>query len=380
MRVRQLTIAWLLASALPAQAQQETPAPAPVEPLRTPAGRDLVRLAFNFYRQSDGSGTPNADERMTVLEPMVLVTKAVDPRWTLSLKLRGDAISAASTDSNGGSGLRSIASADRYFGAEAHAFYAWHDRLRLGVGASGSIEQNYRSSGLHVRAVLDTPSLNDTFLFKLSVLRDTLDVIRFDDAREGRDTRETLSPGFGWTRILGPRTVGVLNYDLTLQKGFLHTPGNSVLLGATESTEELPSSRTRHSVFLRVRHLLAEDLAVEPGLGFYVDDWGASAFHVEVRASWEAIPSSLILEPRYRFHVQGEVDHFLDEGAPALPEFRTQDPDLGSFGSHAVGVKAILLRAPFLSEDMELSITAEFARRTDGVDALSLSVGYAWRF
>lgn len=371
---------WLLLAASP---QDETP-PRPPEKEHAPAdaSRDYVRFAFNFYDQVDRGGNPNLDEDMTVLEPMVLISKSLGERWTGTLKVQSDLISAASIEAGKRfpPGLQSGASGDQYFGLEAGAFYAWSDQTRIGAAVSYSTEYDYDSVGGNVRWIYDTESRNDTFVAKAGAFYDTLDLIRFTGFQTGTDTRVSFSAGLGWTHVLGPRTVGTVNWDITLQQGFLETPYNSVVAAGTEVTEELPDDRLRNAFHVRVRHLILEDLAVEPGIGVYLDDWGANAFNVEVNFHWEAIPGILMVRPSYRYHTQTEVRYFVSPTAAAIPADRTQDSDLAEFDSHTLGLKIIFLRVPFLGEDSELEVGFEYSLRSDNLDAFSVTFGYVLRW
>lgn len=366
--------------------QQEPPPPRPASPedLRPRAeantAKDFVRFAFNFYDQKDKGGNPNLDEDMTVLEPQLLVAKTLTDKWAMSLKVQADIISAASVEKGKRfpAGTQSGASGDKYVGGEIGAFYAWSDRTTVGGGVSVSSEYDYQSVGGYLKWTHDTPTHDDTFVVRAGVFQDSLDLILFDGTERGSDDRTSFSLGLGWTHVFGPRTLGTLNWDLTSQSGFLSTPYNSVVAAGTEVPEVLPDSRFRNSVHARVRHLLFDDLAVEPGLGIYFDDWGATAFNAELVLYWEAIPSSLIVRPWYRFHSQTEVDDFLSTSAAAIPEFRTQDSDLADFTSHTVGLKLIL--PVFLSGAQEFEIGVDYTMRSDDLDAMSLSAGWQWRF
>jgi len=377
------TLAILLLMAATAQAQEEKQMPKAVERrAEADTARDFVRLAFNFYDQSDGGGNEHLKEDMTVLEPQILVSKAIGEKWTGTVKLQADIISAASVDKRYrfAPGTQSGASGDKFFGIDAGAFYAWSDQTTIGAGVSFSTEYDYRSLGAYAKWTYSTASKNDTFVVKASGYFDTLDLILFDGSEPGTDDRRSLSLGLGWSHVIGPRTVGTVNWDVTSQSGFLSTPYNSVVAAGTEVQEVLPDSRLRNAFHVRVRHLLVDDLAIEGGLGAYFDDWGATAFNVELAVHWEAIPEVLILRPSYRFHAQTEVDSFVSDGATSIPEERTQDSDLASFTSHTFGLKAIFPHARFLSDDMELEIGLDFTIRSDGLDSFGVTVGYVWRY
>ncbi len=378
---------WQLAAVLLLQAAQEPPPPPrPERPedlkprAEANTTKDFVRFAFNFYDQKDGGGNPNLDEEMTVLEPQVLVGKALDEAWTMSLKFQADIISAASVEKGKRfpAGTQSGASGDKYLGFDGGAFYAWSDRTSVGGGLTISSEYDYQSLGGYLKWTHDTSSRNDTFLVRLGMYQDSLDLILFDGTERGGDERTSISLGLGWTHIFGPRTLGTLNWDLTSQSGFLSTPYNSVVAAGTEVPEVLPDSRFRNALHARVRHLLLDDLAVEPGLGAYFDDWGATAFNFELMLFWEALPGSVILRPWYRFHSQTEVDDFLSTSAAAIPAERTQDSDLADFTSHTIGVKLIL--PVIFGGAQEFEIGVDYTMRSDDLDSMSLSAGWQWKF
>ena len=378
----QLAAALLLAQA-PAQ-EPPPPRPEKLEDLQPKVeantAKDFVRFAFNFYDQKDKGGNPNLDEDMTVLEPQILVSKALTDRWTGTLKFQADIISAASVEygKRFPSGTQTGASGDKYVGGDIGAFYAWSDQTILGAGVSLSSEYDYRSVGGYVKWAHDTASRNDTFVARLGVFSDTLDLILFDGTERGTDDRTSISLGLGWTHILGARTLGTLNWDLTTQSGFLSTPYNSVVAAGTEVPEVLPDSRLRNAVHARVRHMLWEDLAIEPGAGVYFDDWGATAFNLELMAFWEVLPGGAILRPWYRFHSQTEVDDFVPTSATFIPAERTQDSDLADFTSHTFGLKLIL---PVLFKNtQEFEIGVDYTMRSDDLDSMSLSAGWQWRF
>ncbi len=369
------------------QAQEPAP-PRPEKPedlkprAQANISRDFFRLAYNFYTQKDGGGNPNLDEEMTVMEPQFLLTKSLGENWTASVKFQADIISAASVEKGKRfpAGTQSGASGDKYFGFDLGVFYAWSDRTSIGVGASLSSEYDYQSTGAYVRWSHDTSSRNDTFSLRLGGYQDTLDLIRFDGMEDGTDTRTSLSLGLGWSHIFTPRLVGTLNWDLTSQSGFLSTPYNSVVAAGTEVAEVLPDSRLRNAVHARMRYLLFDDLAVEPGLGFYFDDWGASALNFEFAVHWEALPGTMIVRPWYRYHKQTELDYFVSTDAATIPEYRTQDSDMAALDSHTIGIKIVFPGIPMLGESQEFEIGVDYTMRSDNLDSMSYTLGWQWRF
>lgn len=383
--------------------QDETrpPRPETVEPeKRLPAdsSHDFVRFAFNFYNQDDGGGNPNVDESTIILEPMILFSKGIGEKLVLTLKLQGDFVGdpfaglgegggGEDEDEDGGGGgganARTGASAgsgttEQYYRVDGGAFYAWSDQIKAGAGFSYSQESDYQSTGGYVKGSYETPSHNDAFSIRLGGYFDQVRLKFFDGSSGGTDRRQTTSIGIGYSRVLTAKTIASISWDVTLQEGFLATASNSVFIGDNEVREVLPESRARHAFHGRIRHLVMPDLAVEPGIGYYFDDWGAIAFNVEISLFWEVIPNTLIIRPSFRYHDQTAVDYFVPTAAGPVPTHRTQDSDLGSFDSQTIGMKFVWPTG--LGDNTEFEFGGDFTRRSDGLEWFSFSIGFQWRF
>lgn len=409
MRKLALLFALLAPAIAQAQTSDETPAPEPNKLLKADTSRDYLRLALNFYEQDDGGGNPNVDEDMKVLQPMFLLGIGVTEKLSLTIKGQGGLVSAASTDSgppaaagggggeeeeeeeeedgevsgasaDGGGGRKSLWDGDRFYGIEGNLFYAWSDQVGTGAGVSYNHEDTYESIGGNARFVYTTPDKNDSFSIRGSALFDTIDVRLFDGTGGGTEHRDTWGLSLGWSHVLGKRTVGTLNYDLTYQDGFLSTSYNSVLVAGTEVQEILPDTRLRHALFARVRHLLFDPFAVEPGAGFYIDDWGALSANFELRAFWEFAPGVFVLQPAYRYHWQSGVDYMTDESETTVPEFRTQDSDLDTFTSHTVGLKIVAPSVNIFGASTEIEFGGDYTFRSDRLNSFSVTFGFLVRF
>lgn len=332
---------------------------------------DTVELTFNFYEQDDQGGNPRVDEKVQILQPMLLVAPSLSEDWKASLLLQGDVILA---DTQSGASSRGT---EVNFGGGLNLTHLWSRQTTLSGGLTYFRESDYQSVGANLKWAYSTEDLNDTVAVGLTALIDKVWLEYFDGTNEGLGHRQTWSPGIGWMHVLGPGTVLTLNYDLTFQDGVLSQPIQSVFFGATEVREELPDSRTRHSLFGRVRHLLLEDLSAELGVGYYWDDWGARAYTAEVRLFWEAIPDTVILRPGFRYHSQDAVDYFIPEGATTITEYRTQDSDLGEFTSAIYSMRVSFLHAPLIGDELDIDIS--FADRSDGIGWYTVTVGFTWK-
>jgi len=359
--------------------------PSSVHRTATDGDRNYARIAFNFYDQKDHGGNPNKNDSIRVWEPVLLVVPSMSDKWTGKFKLQGDVIASSTvgtdaTTTASGAKRSPLLPGEAFFRTEAAAFYAWSDQLTVGGGLIYSTEPDYKSRGVYLQSTFDLPSHNDTFLLKATGFFDALDLNFFDDTSGGSDHRRTLALGPGWTHIFGPGTVGMINWDFTSQQGFLATPINSVKAAGTEVREILPDSRIRNAIHARVRQLMSPTWAVEPGIGYYHDSWGATAWNFEITSTWEARPAELYVEPSFRFHTQTAVDYFVPDSAASIPEFRTQDADLDKYMSGTFGLNFILPHTTWTGEYSEFNFGADLTWRSDGLDSFTLTVGYMWKY
>jgi hypothetical protein len=153
-----------------------------------------------------------------------------------------------------------------------------------------------------------------------------------------------------------------------------------VQTAGVEVREILPDSRIRNSVHARVRQLMSPTWALEPGIGYYHDSWGASAWNFEITSTWEARRGELLVGPNFRFHSQTAVDYFVPESATSVPEFRTQDADLGKYMSGTFGLNLILPNTSWSGRYSEFNVGADVTWRSDGLDSFTITMGYMWKY
>ena len=141
--------------------------------------------------------------------------------------------------------------------------------------------------------------------------------------------------------------------------------------------EELPDTRTRGSIFGRVRTSLSPATAIEIGGRLYADSWGIASVTIEPRLYQWLIEDKLSARLRYRFYAQTAADdysaHFYMEDPP---EFMTQDSDLGDFTANGAGIKF----SWYFSETLRFDVSADYIQRSDGIDQVLGSAGFNWSF
>lgn len=371
----------LLLAAPPPAAQEEAPPSSPLLEDLVP-GSGSVTFQLGLYDHADdGDGNPFLDEALTVIEPILLFDHDVSEDFGYGVELSYDFVSSASIDRLSNFPEQSGASRDNYIGADVSFRHRLPNDARLRWHAGYSDEYDYDSIGLGASLAWQPRGTDATVSLGLDGYHDKIDIIRFDGTEEGSDTRTSLTFNASWYQILDPKTHGELGASLAYQTGFLETPYNAVVLEdpalppnpnldnlarGTEFTEELPDDRTRLALFGKVRRQIATGRAWQLGGRLYGDTWGIYSVTLEPTYVHALIRDELYLELSYRFYVQTAADDFEESFlAPApLPEFRTQDSDLGDFSASTVGFDVNWLK----SKKSAIRFGANYALRSDGLD------------
>jgi hypothetical protein len=387
------------------------------------AGHGSVTFGLNYYRNSDhGDGNPFLDEALTDFEPVIIFDYNVTDRFSINGDISYDYVSSASLERLENFGDQTGATGDYYYGAGLGGTYKLEPDLRIGGNLSFSTEYDYDSIGLGGFVARDLNNKNTTLKLNLNAFQDTIDIIRWNgEQQEGTDDRTTLSLTGNWYQIITPSTHSELGISATHQSGFLETAYNFAVLEHPQhpgpdhdhppsfrelggpSWEErwledrslqddrlaiddifgaiypevLPDTRTRGSIFGRVRTSLSPATAIEIGGRLYADSWGISSVTIEPRLYQWLIEDRLSARLRYRFYAQTAADdysaHFYMEDPP---EFMTQDSDLGDFTANGAGIKF----SWYFSETLRFDVSSDYILRSDGIDQVLGAAGFNWSF
>lgn len=360
-------------------------------------GTSRLSTQLGFYHHDDDlAGNPFLDETLTVIEPIVIWDSNVTKDFGYSLTFSYDNVSSASIDRLSQFPEQSGASGDYYFGLDYASRHRRSEGEWLGWQIGASVEYDYTSLHFGTNYSHENADQSVTNSFALTGYYDTIDIIRFDGTQsEGTDTRLSLAGTYSLYQVLTPTWASDLSATLSVQSGFLETAYNAVVLEdasfapnplldnmaqGIEFTEELPDTRIRAALQYKARHYLSPGRAVEMGTRLYGDDWGIYSLAVEPRYYLPLVADRLNLRLRYRFYTQTEADdfqeHFLGTVAGDLPEFRTQDAELASFISHAMGTRFDL--TPRGQHKWYLDLN--YVLRSDDLDGYFGAVGYSVDF
>ena len=342
---------------------------------------------LGFFRQTDGpgnlGGNPFIDEDETVYEAIIVLDQKMSERDRMNLRFLGDLVSSASITRETNpmfQALQSHPSGNKH----AEVGFGWthdYDDFKLGYNASIGIEASeYVSAGWGLNLAVPLPGGNTQATLKYQGYLDYFEVKLFNGEQPRRDQRLTHTLEGGLIQVLTPKTVASVTLNHTQQSGFLATTWHSVFVNGVEVSEQVPSSRRRDSVTVRVRQSLSKLNAVELGYRFYDDDWGIRSETYEARYFQYVFDKKLLIEPNYRYYDQTGA-RFFDQVFSVPLDFMTSDPDLGNFHGRSVGLKGTWIRTGWLpGRKADLSLSYDYYRRSDGIDFYWTVFGYTVKF
>ncbi len=327
--------------------------------------------AGNGYQSKAGPVLGPGSERLTVLEPQLVVVLDQGERLRHTISVPVDFVTSASANAidTGPKSADVVSTASRQNEAAAidwTAAYAADKRSHVSTRSGLHIEENYRSFRVGVGADRSFADDASTFSANVNQAFDWFDKLDPTGHRHGRSKRGTSNANLGFTQVLTATTIANVNYGLTHQVGELGNTWNSVPLSDfTRGAEILPSTRTRHALVGRVAQYLPWDGALKGSYRFYADDWGILAHSVEGQLLQRLSPWWYV-RASYRVHWQRGASFFTTL-APADDEAqRTADSDLATLTSHTVGGQAVF-DVP-VSDEMKLHLSLgyeEYFRSND---------------
>ena len=219
-------------------------------------------------------------------------------------------------------------------------------------------------------------------------------------------SRNSYSLSFSFSQIINQRAQFSLFLDVVQQSGWLSnpmqrvyfkdtdnyyignaahipnytSPTNTEVFQLADDIEQLPDTRFKLPVGVRLNYYINEIISVRTYYRYYYDDWGISGHTASIEIPIK-LGSKFTVYPNYRYYTQTAADYF----APYLEhlstdEYYTSDYDLSAFDSHqyGLGIKYtdIFTKAKLLTFGLK-SIDLRYANynRSDGLNAGIISFG-----
>jgi hypothetical protein len=355
-----------------------------------------IEILYSMYGQqgdhsaiTGGAGT----EQLTVYAPGFEITLNGSIS-SFTINAGTDIISSASTDR-----IDDVVSSASMLDMRTHADVQYSRRsrkeeLEFSVGTGFSLESDYLSFPVRMAFTYTAPDKMRQVQIAFSAF--------FDDLRWGRlnpdyrrpvtliypaelrntewfDIYRRYSYNFktGFIQVINHRLrVGIFP-ELILQKGLLSTPFHRVYFNNDSlKVENLPQSRIRMPLGLKVNYFAGSRTILKGGYTFYHDDFRINAHNLEIESAMKINPVWTI-SPFIQLYSQTGSTYF-QPYAQHVPDrqFYTSDYDLSAFNSIKAGLGIRWAPIAYLSARNifdEVQLRYAYFRRSEGLSAHMLS-------
>ncbi len=317
---------------------------------------DDIEVSFlSSYYQQDGNNSPvtggRGTEYLTNIAPSLNIVVPLDSSRKMIYDVGVDFYSSASSDNidnpdlvpdyvTGASGKD-----ERSYGSAVYK-KKLKEHLEIGYLLGGSFEWDVFSGYGGVSLGLSSKDNNRGLDVKANFYYDDWKLIYPAELRNGNvqyldeDKRYTLNTSLVLSANLSKRLAASIAGDLVLQNGLLSTPFHRVFFADAEraGVEQLPDSRVKYPVGLRLNYHLTDFLILKTFYRYYSDSWGLTANTIEITTPVK-VSQSLRIYPFYRLLIQNKIDYFEPFGTHlTTDEFYTSDFDLSTFDSNKYGL------------------------------------------
>lgn len=320
-----------------------------------------INFLFNYYNQdgdnaavTGGRGT----EKLTNIAPSVILTIPLDTNKLLISNLGFDNYSSASTDriddpNFENLNLSSASSKDTRFFYNGSYQRSNMKKKRIDTYKAGvSGEYDYLSlSGGYAWTKLSENENTEITLSGMAYF-DTWTLIYPTELRgtiaSGQEKkRQSFNLNATISQVINKKMQASVSGEFVLQQGRLATPFHRVYFDDGEAynapskirrIENLPDSRVKIPIGLRLNYYLSDYVVVRSYYRFYYDDFGIIGNTMELETPLKLGPF-FVLYPFFRYHTQTAADYFRPFGEHNLnATYYTSDYDLSAIRSYTSGI------------------------------------------
>jgi hypothetical protein len=312
-----------------------------------------INFVSSYYNQdgnnaavTGGIGTEKLRDISNSIELRFAGSDVKNRQRLLSFSLGVDSYTSASSDNIDPSTISSASSSEtRYYPSVSYAIKNKLRRNMIGFSGYYSKEYDYNSVAPGFTFVKYSKDNNKEFTVKIQSFFDKREIILPIELRNdpavftGTTQRNSHNLSLVYSGVVNQRMHVAALMDLVYQQGLLSTPFNRVnLSNGVTSIENLPSSRIKFPLGIRMNYFLSDFVVIRSFYRFYFDTWNLKAHTFNLETSFKLTPF-FSLAPVYRFYMQTAADYFAASGQHHLnEEFFTSDYDLSRFSSHLIGL------------------------------------------
>ncbi|MCD6260138.1 MAG: DUF3570 domain-containing protein [Helicobacteraceae bacterium] len=310
---------------------------------------------------SMGLDTYSDNNDVQVFSPTLSLMKTVSKNFLVGMKMRIDAISAASIK-NGGAPTR----VDTVAGASARNGYdetryaptfllAYDDgENAASAGVYYSTENDYEGKAVFGSYVRQLNEENTALGIGISQSFDRWKPVF--DRELPKDYRDEFKIDLSINQLLSPTSSLQFVYSYMNSKGFLSSPYHYVLQSDFAKFENYPAQRTGHAFALKGVTLLNNENSMNYSYRYYVDDWDITSHTLNLE--WLHDFSSKIMSGlRLRYYTQEGASFAKRVGTYTLEDtYFAADYRMSAFDSFDVGIPLVYKQSVVSSFKYSMSI------------------------
>ena len=296
---------------------------------------------------SFGVNTYNDNGDVEVYSPTFSLFKKVSTHWMLGLKMRIDAITAASITSGSNADhvdiVTGASSSSEFYDDIRYAptLMATYDdgENTLTFGGYYSSEVDYEGKAVFVNFVKQLNEQNTALGIGFSQSFDKWKPV-FDRALP-KDNRDETKLDLSINQLITPTFSVQGVYSFMYSQGFLSSPYHYVLQDNIAKFENYPDTRTGHAFALKGVYLINKDNAMNLSYRYYTDDWDIKSHTINVEELHD-FSKKFTSGIRLRYYTQTASNFVKDIGTYTLSDnYFAVDYRMSSFNSFDIGVPFI---------------------------------------
>ncbi len=181
--------------------------------------------------------------------------------------------------------------------------------------------------------------------------------------------RNTFTASLSFSQVINKRLQAAVFLDAIAQNGYLGLPFHRVYFtDGTEKVENLPSTRTKLPVGVRLNYFTGDKVIFRTYYRYYIDDWGLSAHTASIEIPYK-FSSFFSIAPFFRYYSQTASKYFAPyEAHKTTDQYFTSNYAQSTFNSSffGAGVRIAPPKGLFNSHLSTLEIRyGHYAQTTD---------------
>lgn len=196
------------------------------------------------------------------------------------------------------------------------------------------------------------------------------------------DPRNTYTASLSLSHVINPRMQASISVDGVAQNGYLGLPFHRVYFNdGTDHVENLPSSRVKLPIGVRLNYFMGDHIVVRTYYRFYTDDWGIVSHTAELEVPVK-INSFFSIAPFYRYYKQTASIYFAPYGAHTAKDlYYSSNYSLSALDSRFMGAGIHLAPPNGVFNNPHISaMEIRFGHYTQSTDLYSNILSFAFTF